>query len=139
MSTLGLAEAAALLHMSTDALLRKSRAGIVPGAKFGRRWVYVRDDLLALIREQAKARQCRSIANLRAPTGSSDSVSAASKLDAALRQLTERKPRNLKPGSGQTSGGKPNLASVHDIRGTKRSSAGIEKLMAATGNATKSA
>ena len=54
--TLNLAEAADMLKVSPDALLRKARAGIVPGAKVGRRWVFVRDDLLALIREQAKAR-----------------------------------------------------------------------------------
>lgn len=56
MITLTLAEAADLLKLSGDALLRKARAGTVPGARIGRRWVFIRDDLLALIREQHKAR-----------------------------------------------------------------------------------
>ena len=34
-------------------LMRKARAGIVPGAKMGRRWVFIQDDLLAYFRERA--------------------------------------------------------------------------------------
>ncbi len=48
--TLTLAEAADLLKLSGDALLRKARAGTVPGARIGRRWVFSEADLLAFIR-----------------------------------------------------------------------------------------
>jgi hypothetical protein len=108
MSTLDLLEAAHFLRVSADALLRKARAGIVPGAKIGRRWVFLEADLVTLIREQAKQRACRSIANLRVPTGGSDSASAESRLDARLKQLTAQPPRSLKRDSEPTSGGKPN-------------------------------
>ena len=54
--TLGVGDAAALLRLSPDALMRKARAGKVPGAKLGRQWVFVRDDLVQLICEQVKAR-----------------------------------------------------------------------------------
>jgi|ERR1039457_5006022 hypothetical protein len=54
MKTLGVAAAASLLRISTDALMRKARAGIVPGAKIGREWVFVQADLIELIREQAR-------------------------------------------------------------------------------------
>lgn len=50
MMTLTLAEAADLLKLSGDALLRKARAGTVPGARIGRRWVFSEADLLAFIR-----------------------------------------------------------------------------------------
>jgi excisionase family DNA binding protein len=93
-----LTEAANLLRVSEDCLLRKARAGKVPGAKIGRRWVFVRADLIELIRHQARERTdrravyvertCRFIDKLRAPTGGSDSRSAESKLDAALARLT---------------------------------------------------
>lgn len=49
MMTLTLAEAADLLKISADALLRKARAGTVPGARIGRRWVFNQADLLAFI------------------------------------------------------------------------------------------
>lgn len=60
MSTLDLSEAAALLKMSADALMRKARAGIVPGAKLGRRWVFEKDSLLALILHKAEERALRA-------------------------------------------------------------------------------
>src|SRR5690348_18038406 len=87
--------------------MRKARAGTVPGTKVGRRWVFIEADLLAFIREKIKERACRSIANLRAPTGGSDSQSAASKLDARLRQLTgkpqDRKSTRLNSSNPSTS------------------------------------
>lgn len=54
--TIGLEEAARLLLVSPDCLMRRARAGKVPGAKIGRRWVFVTVDLLELIRQ--KAREC---------------------------------------------------------------------------------
>ena len=100
LDTVGLQDAAALLHISPDCLLRKARAGKVPGAKIGRRWVFVRADLIELIRNQARERverTCRFIDKLRVPSGGSDSRSAESKLDAALKRLTEKPQTNLKP------------------------------------------
>jgi excisionase family DNA binding protein len=49
-TTLTLQQAATLLHMSAEALRRKVRAGVIPGAKPGRRWVFVEADLLAYLR-----------------------------------------------------------------------------------------
>ena len=85
--TIGVKEAAQLLRLSEDALMRKTRAGKVPGAKIGRQWVFVQADLLELIREQAKVRACRSIPAFRAPSGS-DSQSVVSRLDARMARLT---------------------------------------------------
>src|ERR1700728_2234505 len=103
-ATLGLTEAAMLLRISEDCLLRKARAGKVPGAKIGRQWVFIRADLIELIRKQARERACHSIANIRARTGGSDSRSAESKLDAALAQLTGQRPTSSRPGSAPISG-----------------------------------
>lgn len=94
--TLTLAEAADLLKISADALLRKARAGTVPGARIGRRWVFIRDDLLALIREQHKARICRSIEIHRAAIGTSDSRSAGSRSAAHPARPTVSPLRNLR-------------------------------------------
>src|SRR5690348_11005503 len=119
--------------------MRKARAGTVPGTKVGRRWVFIEADLLAFIREKIKERACRSIANLRAPTGGSDSQSAASKLDARLRQLTGRPQRNSRPNFALISGGRPSSESGHDTHGRKLSSVGSKEPKAATGHGTGSA
>lgn len=60
MTTLDLDAAAAMLCMSPDALMRKARAGIVPGAKPGRRWAFIRDDILPFVRQPAPQREPRS-------------------------------------------------------------------------------
>lgn len=106
METLGLTEAAALLRMSEDALMRKARAGIVPGAKVGRQWVFVRDDLIALIREQAKGRACRSIAAATLRTGGVDSRSTTERSASQLAREIRAKQRNLKPRLELVPGGK---------------------------------
>jgi excisionase family DNA binding protein len=59
--TVGLREAAQLLQTSESHLRKMTASGKVPGAKFGRRWVYVRADLIELVRERAKARAPRPI------------------------------------------------------------------------------
>lgn len=56
---LDLNEAAQYLKMSPGALRRKAAAGVIPGAKPGKRWCFRQDDLVEYIRslysEPAKA------------------------------------------------------------------------------------
>lgn len=137
--TLDLIQAAALLHMSPDALLRKARAGIVPADKPARRWVFIEEDLLAWMRKRAQERACHSIASQRARTGGSDSRSAESRLDARLKQLTAKPLRNSRPVFGLICGGKSNSGNIPDIRGEKPSTAGTSVPTAATKHGTRSA
>ena len=50
MSTIYLREAAALLKIHPQTLLQKVRARKVPGAKPGKCWVFIEDDLFAWLR-----------------------------------------------------------------------------------------
>ena len=50
MKTLNLQEAAAFLNMSPEVLRQKVKAGDVPGAKPGKCWVFLEDDLAEYIR-----------------------------------------------------------------------------------------
>jgi len=50
MDTLGLKEAAAFLRCHPEELRRRAKAGIVPGAKVGRCWVFLEDDLAGYLR-----------------------------------------------------------------------------------------
>ena len=52
MPTLGLIEAARLLRLSEDCLLRKARAGEIPGRKVARAWSFSPDELIAFIRSR---------------------------------------------------------------------------------------
>lgn len=109
MSTCGLHEAMELLRVSESTLLRRARAGIVPGAKIGREWVFVRDDLLQLVRNNYKA-PC-SIDGHALRTGGFDSSSTAEKSGSQLAQQIARKRKSLKPKLAIVHGGKPASAS----------------------------
>jgi hypothetical protein len=137
-TTIGLQEAARLLRMSEDALMRKARAGIVPGDKPGREWVFIREDLLAWLRERMKARACRSTAILRARSGGSDSQLAASRLDARLKQLTATPQTNSKRAFALISGGRSSSASDPGTPGEKPSSDGAGNASRVTSNANRS-
>lgn len=55
MKTLNLEEAAAFLHMHPYTVMQKVNAGEIPGAKPGKRWVFIEDDLLQYLRAQYRA------------------------------------------------------------------------------------
>ena len=50
--TLNLKQAAKFLNVSTEYLRRKAQAGEIKGAKIGKRWVFIKEDLIAYIRTQ---------------------------------------------------------------------------------------
>jgi excisionase family DNA binding protein len=101
--TLALAEAAAFLKVHPEELRRKAKAGIIPGAKVGRAWVFIEEDIADYLRSlYAQPRQalrvtwrkevteCHST-NAERYGGSISPHQAASALDALLAQAT--KPR----------------------------------------------
>jgi excisionase family DNA binding protein len=50
--TLTTYEAAELLQIHPVTLLSKVKAGLIPGAKFGKRWVFLENDLIQCLRSQ---------------------------------------------------------------------------------------
>jgi excisionase family DNA binding protein len=50
MNTFDLPEAAAFLRCHPEELRRRAKAGQIPGAKVGRAWVFLEDDLAAYLR-----------------------------------------------------------------------------------------
>jgi hypothetical protein len=103
--TLDLAGAALLLCISEDCLLRKARAGKVPGTKIGRRWVFVRADLIELIRKQASERKC-SIAAPTLRTGGPVSKSEAERSASQLAREIANKRKSLRPQLALVRGGR---------------------------------
>ncbi len=50
MRTLNLREAAEFLHLHPEELRQRAKAGRIPGAKVGRAWVFLEDDLASHVR-----------------------------------------------------------------------------------------
>ena len=50
MDTLDLKQAARLLRLHPEELRQRAKLGRIPGAKIGRRWVFVKEDLVQHIR-----------------------------------------------------------------------------------------
>lgn len=48
--TLALEEAAAFLHLHPVTVAERAKLGIIPGAKLGKRWVFIEEDLVGYLR-----------------------------------------------------------------------------------------
>ena len=105
-NTLDLQQAALFLRISSEELRRRARMGVIPGAKVGKRWVFIVEDLAEYLRSlyaaprQAlrvtlrKEIECHS-SNAVVPGGLTSPQQAASELDALLARKIERKPKNF--------------------------------------------
>lgn len=105
MNTFNLEEAALFLKLHPEEVRRRAKAGIIPGVKLGKRWVFIEDDLVAYLRSlYATLRQalqvgheekqlCHSL-NVVRRGGLVSPHQAASELDALLQQKIKPKHRN---------------------------------------------
>ena len=57
MKTLNLEEAARFLKVHTETVSQLAKNGQLPGAKIGRAWVFLEEDLIEYLREQIQAQQ----------------------------------------------------------------------------------
>jgi len=106
MHTLTLAEAADFLKLCSDEIRRRARLGLLPGAKVGRRWVFIEADLASYLRSlyAAPAPEPAFIPkpidepwlSTSAATrgGLTSPLHAANALERLLRPATGRKRRN---------------------------------------------
>jgi len=60
METLDLKQAADYLKMHWQTLRKKANTGEIPGAKVGKQWVFIKDDLVSLIRSKYASPRSRS-------------------------------------------------------------------------------
>lgn len=52
MKTLNLSEAAELLKVHENRVMEWAGRGVIPGAKLGRAWVFMEDDLVEFVRKE---------------------------------------------------------------------------------------
>ena len=55
--TFDVAECADFLKISENRLIEKARKGLVPGAKIGKCWVFLRSDMIAYLRKEVARQQ----------------------------------------------------------------------------------
>lgn len=101
--TFDLDEAAAFLKLHPKTLQARAKAGTIPGAKLGRRWVFLAADLEKFIREQYACLSTES-------GGSGTSTSNTTERELAnLLGLPTRKPRrSTTTGDARNSGATSN-------------------------------
>jgi excisionase family DNA binding protein len=114
--TMSLKEAARFLKLSQEALRRKAKAGVIPGAKLGKSWVFYKPDLVAYLRSRyphprqasqsgKEFAECHSIDGI--PSGGSGSRPPAESEYADLLGLRKRKKRRNTTTASKRKSGKP--------------------------------
>jgi hypothetical protein len=98
MQTFNLVEAAEFVKMHPQTLEAKARAGEAPGAKMGKCWVFIDEDLAGWIRSRYSdgEKQCRSAKVREVVSGSANGRSAAKQLESLLAQRINSPRRNTK-------------------------------------------
>jgi hypothetical protein len=109
MNTLDLHQAAAFLHMHPEEVRRRAKLGLLPGAKPGKSWIFIEDDLVDYVRSQyAVPRQALQVtprkdtsfssANAAIRGGSTPQGQKESPLDILLKQKLASKSKNRPAG-----------------------------------------
>jgi len=84
MKTLNLREAAAFLHMHPEEVRTRAKRGLIPGAKVGRRWVFIENDLAEFVRSlypvKRQALPIKDVISANAGRQTSDSIDEYNKL-----------------------------------------------------------
>jgi hypothetical protein len=106
MNTLTLKQAADFLKMHPEEVRRRTKLGQLPGAKIGKSYVFLEDDLVTYVRGRyASPRQALQVtsdkeqqschsSNAVTRGGSTSPRQQVSALDALLEQAVKQKPRN---------------------------------------------
>jgi hypothetical protein len=110
MESLDLVQAAAFLKMHPEEVRRRAKLGLLPGAKPGKAWVFIADDLVAYVRaryagswqalrvtERKEQEICHSI-NVERRGGSISPRQKESALDALLKQKARCRRKNSMTG-----------------------------------------
>lgn len=75
--TLNLKEAADLLNISYHTAQGMAKSGELPGAKIGRAWVFIYDDLIEWLRQQVESQRQERLQPSRTPILRQDNQSAS--------------------------------------------------------------
>lgn len=105
MRTFDLTEAATFLKMHPEEVRRRAKLGLLPGAKPGKSWIFLEDDLAEYVRSlYATPRQALQVTSRKDLTchlsnavirgGSTSLHQQESVLDVLLKQVTKPKRRN---------------------------------------------
>lgn len=95
MRTLDLSEAAGFLKMHPEELRRRAKCGLIPGAKAGRAWVFLEEDLADWLRSRYTAPRQFSRINLKHEVEPCHSTNADRSIGSMLSHPTENEYASL--------------------------------------------
>jgi excisionase family DNA binding protein len=108
MKTLDLLECADFLKIDRTTLLRLANAGEITGAKIGRAWVFLEDDVVAYLKRQAiEQTRARALAHLEAGNEKDHGPTGVVEQTAQPRRARGRAARTPPPLPGLPSHGSP--------------------------------
>jgi excisionase family DNA binding protein len=104
--SLSLTEAAELLRLHPETLRQRAKSKAIPAAKFGRAWVFIKEDLLAAVRQQYVGDEpCPSTSKkTQASGGSVSAILTTPGYAGRLGLLIEKKRSARKTNSARSSG-----------------------------------
>ena len=123
MKTLTREEAAELLHIHKDTVAQLAASGSLPGAKAGRRWVFIEMDLIEWLRGRYAANSTGGKECLFSKeTGSGGLIfdTADAELDALLERPTSKPRRSTTTRSKPSCGARSESVNVLPLHGRKR-------------------
>ena len=93
--TMNITEAASFLGLHVETLRQRAAAGVIPGAKIGRSWRFVKQDLLDHLRKKYRGQSCCTSEKTPGTSTFKDrSLDRWAELGAQLRPKTERPRRS---------------------------------------------
>ena len=98
MKTLNLREAAAFLHMHPEEVRTRAKRGLIPGAKIGRRWVFIDVDLAEFVRSLYPVKR-QSLSVKGTPLESADRAGTYTSFSQTIKEYESL----LKPSPGRRS------------------------------------
>lgn len=117
--TLDLSGAAALLYQHEHTVEDWARRRIIPAHKVGRRWLFLRAELLAWIAEQPATKEVRCSTSAAMSGGSSYPSLARSRLESLLAPPTVRPRRSTTTSGRPSSGASTGSANVRELHSRK--------------------
>lgn len=108
--TIDLTEAAQFLGVHRETAREWAASGKIPGAKIGKDWRFLPEDLKEYVRSQYRREECHSISKVVSTMSTSSTRDA--ELDALLAPRIKRKPRSITTSSKPPSGERRDLAKI---------------------------
>lgn len=92
MKTLNVEECASFLHVNATTVAELAGSGLLPGAKIGRAWIFLEDDLIEYVRSEVKRQQSERQRKVKSKSAHFTNVDIVSSLPTTTKPRGRRTP-----------------------------------------------